>query len=414
MSIETLSGQSNFHEKGNLFIVVSLLACLAVLSPLLTIILVGIIAISYMLEVHGGKALMISLVFFLGLFNATKQIDGDWYWYVSDYVELSRVSLWDFLETGGSSIRFSEPLYYALSASLSRLSGGNVIVLALAVSLAIYLTYIFALEKLLKEYGLSRLAAATCIIFAVFAGITFTLSLQLVRQFIAGSILFFYFSLLLEGKNKKAMLLLVIGTLIHNSLIVPAILLAIFSRLWTYTRVKKHYLMLVSLLLVFGYSLGRLIVGLMSDSFLLAAFSKDDGSISNSVLALDGLLFCVTFAGVIYLKKNDGFYTKCSAISVLFLAFYGGVLFGAHELTLFLLRFYFYLEWFRVIGVITIVWFLVYRLKKPAVVLLIIPLSFLMLEMRVAQSPFDFGGGAFDHLTGSVFWWADNLVSKSP
>lgn len=414
MSIETLSGQSNLHEKGNLFIVVSLLACFAILSPLLTIIIIGIIAISYVFEVHGVKALMISLVFFLGLFNATKQIDGDWYWYVSDYVELSRVSLWDFLETGESSIRFSEPLYYALSASLSRLSGGNVIVLALVVSLVIYLTYIFALEKLLKEYGLRRLAAATCIIFAVFAGITFTLSLQLVRQFIAGSILFFYFSLLLEGKNKKAMLLFVIGTLIHNSFIVPAILLAIFSRLWTYTSVKQHYLQVVSILLVLGYSLGRLIVDLMSDSFLLAAYSKDDGGISNAVLALDGFLFLVSLAGVFFFRHRNDFYTKCSAISVLFLAFYGGMLFGAHELTLFLLRFYFYLEWFRVIGVITLVWFLVYRLKKPAAVLLIIPLSFLMLEMRVAQSPFNFGGGAFEHLTGSVFWWADNLVSESP
>lgn len=414
MSIETLSGRSNLHEKGNLFIVVSLLACFAILSPLLTTIIIGIIAISYVLEVHGGKALMLSLVFFLGLFNATKQIDGDWYWYVSDYVELSRVSLWDFLETGGASIRISEPLYYALSASLSILTGANVIVLALVVSLVIYLTYIIALEKLLKEYRLSRLAAATCIIFAVFAGITFTLSLQLVRQFIAGSILFFYFSLLLEGKNKKAMLLLVIGALIHNSIIVPAILLAIFSRLWSYTSVKKHYLSVVSLLLVLGYFLGQLIVSMMSDSILADLYSKDDGGISNAVLALDVFLFLISLTGVLYFRNRDNFYTKCSAISVLFLAFYGGMLFGAHELTLFLLRFYFYLEWFRVIGVITIVWFLVYRLKKPAVALLIIPLSFLMLEMRVAQSPFDFGGGAFEHLTGSVFWWADNLVSVSP
>lgn len=384
---------------------------LAILFPLGSIVLVSFLSLSLRNERIGRTALVVALLSFLSLFNATKQIDGDWYVYTSDFVELSKVGLWEFIEIGGSSIRITEPAYYAFAFIISRLSGASVAALAIVTSIVIYLTYFFALEKLLSKYSLNRLAAAVCIIFALVAGITFTVSLQLVRQFIAGSILFLYFVLLLEGKGIKAMMLFVVGTLIHNSFIVPALCLAILSQVWSSPWLRRHFVVLVIFLLSIGYATGYLLVYVVSDSIFALSSMKDDGGISSAVLAFDGLLFLTSFVGVLYFKDDVNFHAKCSLITVLFLALYGGILMGAHELTLFLLRFYFYIEWFRVIGVITIVWFIVHHLKKPFAVLMIIPISFLMLEMRVVQSPFDYGGDVFEHLSGSIFWWVENLGS---
>lgn len=400
-----LTTPENTHDR----IVFVFLLIVTLVSPWLALVSMGILARGILNEKIGRPALAIALVGFLALFNATKRIDSDWYHYVEGYLEMSRIGLLDYLQAGGLSIRISEPLYYAFSFALSRLSGGNVFILALAVSLAVYLTYIFALEKLLKWYGLHRWAAAICIVFAVVAGLTFTQSLHLVRQYIAGSFLFFYFVLILEGRFKKAAILFVLGTLVHNSFLIPAGLLAVCAYLWELSWVKRRYFWVLFLMPFFGYGMGAYIASLMDVSPLAGSLMKDDGSISAVVVLLDGLLFLASLGGMIFLRGRQGFCIKSTAIAVLFLAFFGGMLVGGRELTLLLLRLYFYIEWFRVIGVITIVWFLVYRVKSAKLAFLIIPLSFLMMGMRVAQSPWDYGGGVFDHLVGSVIWWVDNL-----
>lgn len=390
-----------------------LLIIAAIFFPWLSIIIVGVFVRGYLEKPFGRQIFALVLVGFLGLFNATKKIEGDWYWYISDYLKFSSVNFIDYLESGGLSIRISEPLYYFISFAVSRISDGNAFLFVISITSIIYLTYIFALEKLLKAYGINRLLAAVCIAFAVLAGITFTLTLQLVRQYIAGSMLFLYFIFLLEGKNKKAALIFMAGSLVHNSFAIPGVLLAICVYISSLTFLMRHYLVMVLFFAISGYATGTFITHIVGETVFATAAFKDDGSISKPVLALDVILFLSSLAGVIYFKGKKYFYTKCSAVTALFLALYGGILFGANELTLFLLRSYFYVEWFRVIGIITIVWFLKYRLKMPNSALLIIPLSFLILELRVMQSPFDFGGGAFDHLTGSVSWWANRFVSVS-
>lgn len=400
-----LSNQENTRDG----VVLLFLLVVVLVSPWLVVVSLGILARGILSERIGKPALAFALVGFLALFNATKHIDGDWYWYVSDYLEMSQIGLLDYLQEGGLSIRISEPLYYAFSFALSRLSGGNVFVFTLAVSLAVYLTYIFALEKLMKWYGLHRWAAAICIIFAVLAGLTFTQSLHLVRQYMAGSILFLYFVLILAGRNKTAAMLFVTGSLIHNSFVVPAGVIAVCAYLWNLSWVKHRYFWVLFLLLILGYETGSYFTSLIHESPIEWAAVKDEGDVSTVVFLQEGLLFLASLAGMVFLRERQGFYTKGSAIAVLFLAFFGGLLSGIHDLTLWFLRLYFYVEWFRVIGVITIVWFLVFRVKLANLAILIIPLSFLMFGMRVAQSPFNYGGGVFDHLFRSVIWWANNL-----
>jgi len=389
-------------------IILSLFAIVGIF-PWLALVAMGILARGMLSERIGRPALAYTLVSFLALFNTTKRLDGDWYWYVTDYIAMARISLLDYLQAGGSSIRITEPIYYAFSFALSRLSDGNVFVFALALSLAIYLTYIIALEKLMQLYGFHRWAAAICIVFAVLAGLTFTQSLHLVRQYLAGSILFLYFVLILEGKNKAAAFLFVLGPLVHNSFVIPAGLLAICAYLWNLSWVKRRYVWVLFLLLISGYGVGLYLTSVIHFSSFDLASLKDEGSVSVFVVLQDVLLFFVSLVGLLSFRDRQGFCTKSSAVVVLFLASFGSFLLGIHELTLWFLRMYFYVEWFRVIGVITIVWFLVYRLKQTILAILFIPLSFLVMGMRVAQSPFNYGGGLFDHLFQSAMWWVDNL-----
>jgi hypothetical protein len=407
---ETLvvSISSNQENKRNSVVLLFFIG-VTLVSPWLVLVLMGILVRGILSERIGRPALAIALVGFLALFNATKRHEGDWYWYVNGYLEMQRIGLLDYLQSGELSIRVSEPLYYAFSFALSRLSGGNFFVLALAVSLAVYLTYIFALEKLVKCYGLHRWSAAICIVFAMLAGVTFTQSLSAVRQYIAGSLLFFFFVLILERRYKAAVILFVLGALAHNSFIIPGSLLGICAYLWSLPFVRRCFLGVVFILVSSGYVIGSQCASLVIGSAYEVSALLDNGEVTFAALLMDLLLFFISVAGVVFFGKSSGFHARASAISVLFLAMFGGLLVGGRELTLFLLRFYFYVEWFRIIGVITIVWFLVCRAKLTKLAFLIIPLSFLMLGMRVAKSPFDYGGGFIDHLFGSFIWWIDNL-----
>ena len=392
------------------FIFLSLIV-VTLVSPGLAVVSMGILARGIFNEKIGRPILAYTLVGFLALFNATKRIDGDWSWYIDGYLEMSRMGLLDYLQEGGLSIRMSEPLYYAFSFVVSRMSGGNVFALALAVSLAVYLTYVFALEKLMKLYGLHRWAAAICIVFAVLAGLTFTQSINLVRQYVAGSVLFFFFVLILERRYKTAVILFVLGTLIHNSFIVPGSLLTGCVYLWSLPFVRRRYLSFILILVGCGYAVGSQITSLVTGSEHEVSAFLDNGEVSSTVFFMDILLFFISLAGIVLFRKSPDFFTKSSAIAVLFLALYGGMLVGGHELTLFFLRFYFYVEWFRIIGVITIVWYLVYRAKVTPLAMLIIPLSFIGLGFRVSRSEWGYGGDVFEHLTKSVIWWVGQINS---
>jgi len=387
-----------------------LVVLVALLNPWMTVLIMGILARSIFHENIGRPMLAYALVSFVALFNASKQIEGDWAWYASGYYDLLHEGLFNYLQAGGLSIRQSEPLYYAFSYVLSWLSNGNVLVLAMGISIVIYGVYIYALERLLKHYGLHHWRAAVCIVFAVLAGITFTQSLHLVRQYMAGSFLFLFFLFLMEHKNKKALLCFVCGSLIHNSFVIPALLLVGCKIFASFRRTQKHYFISIVVFLIAGFCIGSIVSNIVGNTIFHAAAFKNDGSISFSVIALDATLFFASVAGIWKLGKYSLFDFQSAFVVVLFLAFYGAFLFAARDLLLMLLRLYFYVEWFRVIGIISIVWFLVYRTHIASLAWLLLPLSFLMISMRIGKSPWDYGGSFFEHLTGTAAWTVDKLL----
>ena len=183
--------------------------------------------------------------------------------------------------------------------------------------------------------------------------------------------------MLLEKRYRAAALSCTIAALIHNSSLVPAALLAMSTYLWSISFVRKRYLLVLCLALIVGYVTGFFISGL-SIRTIENAIAKNDGTISTIVLIQDALLFLFSLLGVIWLGKTKGFFTKGSAVAVIYLAFLFGLLAGMQSVTLWVLRFYFYIEWFRVIGVITIAWFIVHRLKLDFLLIFIFLLTFII------------------------------------
>jgi hypothetical protein len=378
-------------------------------APIVVLITLGFIARNSLNNRIGKITLSIVLTFFLLLTNFTKKIEGDWVSYYNFYKEITDIGLIEFLVQGGSSIRITEPIYYLISLFVSKLSNGNVYLLITVITSIIYITYIYTIEKLLTSYSINRWLAVVCVSFAVLAGITFTLTLHLVRQYIAGTILFLYFVFLIEGKYRKAVIMFIVGSLLHNSFVVPASLLICCIYLFNSRWFNVHYLITTVMLIITGYLIGYIFENIVGSTAFKISALIDDGSLSIQVIALDLILYLASISGVVYFKNKNGFNAKCSKITVFFLSLFGGLLIGFNELPLFLLRFYFYIEWFRIIGIITIIWFIAYRYKIPSLALLIVPFSFLILELRLINSPLAFGGGAFEHFTGSVSWWIDKI-----
>jgi hypothetical protein len=408
--MSSLTNKNYAHDMGMLFFLI----VAAIFFPWLAVVSIGILARCTLSRKIGAPALAIALVGFLIFFNATKRVDGDWYNYTQDYLSTVDISYYD-LDDVGISIKTNEPVYKFFVYLLANLSGGNIFVYIAVITFVIYYVYLLALERLAKHYHLDGWSATACILFAVLAGITFTQSLHLVRQYMAGSILFLYFVFILEARYKHALVLFLLGAMIHNSFVLPAGLIAACAYLWNRRWVQEHYFTVVFLLGAVGYVLGRSVSfmimnegGILSDVITV----QDDGLVSLSVYLFDGVLALLSIIGIALQRRkpNRNFYAASSEITILFLFCLGGLLLGIKDFKVWFLRLYFYIEWFRVIGVITIVWYLGFKIRQAKFCVFIIPLSFLIMEMRVDSSPFQYGGEVLEHLTQTVSWWVNEIA----
>ena len=97
---------------------VVLLGFTFLVSPGLVLILIAI-SFRCINNRKSGKIIFATvLAGFLSLFNATKSIEGDWFWYVQSYLDLSQSSLLEHLTKGYVTVRYSEPIFYIIQLGL--------------------------------------------------------------------------------------------------------------------------------------------------------------------------------------------------------------------------------------------------------------------------------------------------------
>ena len=301
------------------------------------------------------------ITFVLVVLNSTKQVAGDWRWYIQLYGDLGSLQVTELLGTrygsGLISLKATEPVYYLLTAAVHALSGGSTLALSIVVTALVYGSASASLAVLATYTKMSRTSAAIAVLPALLVGLTFSLVTQLVRQELALSFCLIACCLSLVGRPRLAAFASIIAVFTHNS---SLIFLAATIGAIVVVRMKKRLRLLIPVAatmflcgLVYRY-------GYASASYL----EQDNGSISIAVLLLDLLLIGVVF---VTSARSDG---PTRDLSVMIASTYAAMLaflIPIIGLPVPFLRIYLYVEGLRLMAVFLLSARLVSSRRLPAV-----------------------------------------------
>lgn len=301
------------------------------------------------------------ITFVLVVLNSTKEVAGDWRWYIQLYGDLGSLQATELLGTrygsGLISLKATEPIYYLLTAVVHAASGGSTLALSIVVTGVVYGSASASLAVLATYTGISRTSAAMAVLPALLVGLTFSLVTQLVRQELALSFCLIASCLFLAGRLRLAAIASMIAVLTHNS---SLIFLAAGIGAIVVVRTKKRVSVLVCVAatmflcgLIYRYRYA-------SASYL----EQDNGSISIAVLVLDLLLIGIAF---VTSAKSCG---PIRDPSVMIAATYAGMvafLIPIMGLPVPFLRMYLYVEALRLMAVFLLTARLVSSRRLPAI-----------------------------------------------
>ncbi len=344
-------------------------------------------------------SLLLLFIFFFSI-NLNKVIENDLLWYSGQYTLNLGAKYTDIFNVDrlGVVARASEPVYHSLSYLLSNLTNANYSLFVFSITFLIYYLTGYAIYKSLLSFKCSSATISITLLFHMLFGIVFTQSLHLVRQYIAGVFLLLFVILLIRSTSKLPVLFALLSCFTHNSIAILVILFLFiykimnlnFSLFYQYL-----YSTFCTIFLAFIYILSFFLMGEQG------RLSKDDGTISTMVIAIDSLLFicCAIF---VWFNRNilPSFLIKFHCYYFMLFLFCMVL-----NISLFLgLRYYFYLDFFRWVPF----FIFIFSLKKNKVSNLfvsgLISLSgVIYLTARLNSSPFDFGYNIFEYIFYPIF-----------
>ncbi len=375
-----------------LFVAIPVLLVLAVVSPVLAAIaLATVIAVGFSQPQRAVAA--VAIVSVTGVFawmNATKQIFGDWIWYTDHFGYLVNLSLSEYMAGNYAGIqpKETEPIYYAISKALAVASDGNVSVLAIAVTILVYVPLGWAIAKFVMNQTASTELTGFAVAIAMIVGPTFTLSTQLVRQTIAAS--FIAAALIAFGMHRSriGILLIMFAVLTHNAALVPALAILIAAILARASAVRAWWIVGIGAMFVV---LGLAYIRLQGAGEYRGA---SDGSVSYAVIFFDAVL-AIIFAVVVLRSATVAYSAR---LTVLVLPALFGFVLGVISQPLPLLRMYFFIEVVRALIIaFLIVKVFAARTMRP-LLLGVLVLAVVYCEARIGRAPWGYGGGLIEHL----------------
>ena len=371
-----------------------LMVPVAIVFPILTVVSVVLfIGFSFRSSaVATGAAIAVVLGIF-GWMNSMKGISSDWAWYTQHFIWLQHL---DFSQYWGQriglfTIKITEPTYYFTSFIISRLSDGNVSALAWGVSALIYIPLGVSVGLVAAKIAKVPMHVGIATLVALMVGVTFTLTTHLVRQEIAGALLLFGCVLFYFEARVIGVLFAVLGVLSHNSALAPfAVIIATY---WFAVSGERLSWVRVALLLAVF-----VVVGL---AYLLAGpglnyyeSGESAGEISILVILMDISILLI----FLFIRSRFDEHKRLLNILAAAVIIYSGFLIAMSLAPTPFLRMYFYVELFRTLMVGVIVCALL-RLRFGTILVVPILLAALAyVEMRIAASPFWYGGGVVAHM----------------
>ena len=364
--------------------------------------------------------LLVSWAAFFSLLTSTKFPESDLLLYLEIYEDLGRQALADVFSYAVLSIRVTEVAYSIYSYLISTISGGSAFAFVFLTSFLIYLfVVLIAYFAFVGGAGLSAryahdrsplltknpyaYAFLAAMALASFVAITFSLSGHLVRQYLAGSVLFFGFAVLIFSERRWVIgsILILLAPLIHNSAAIPAVITILVFVL----RHRRAFLWPTLVLFAFlGYYGVTFIPGY--DSVVSEATqAADEGAIHPVIVAADVALV------VLALGLNSA-HPHLQSKRQLSLILWACVLFASFlvlvsGVSLLFLRFYFYVEFFRVL-LIGFIFGRYARTVGPTAVLVAGSFSLLYFSLRFNFSAWDY----IDRMPGALFVDISRLADR--
>lgn len=260
----------------------------------------------YILIIHNkGKAVLlwsIVSIIFVSLYNATKIPENDLSWYVDYYLAADKVSFKQYLTmlTGGK-----EQLYQVLVYGIHFLDANNYHVFIFIISIISYACLLRVLFILKKSLSLSINAFIASVSFLCFFPYTYAISVHIVRQVLASSLILWLLFEYYCGIRKKWLLFGAIATiLIHSSavFILPFFFLKQIGQAINRKNIWM-YLFVTCMIFSVSYIGGKLLTLFASDSAAgYIAKKMSDGTTFDTTLPLSQLLFSVCLVVVGYLS----------------------------------------------------------------------------------------------------------------
>lgn len=381
---------------------IALLLALGLWYPLLF----GAFVLTYVVaRFRSGWPLALTVIVFvtalLAWMNTQKALLGDWVWYTEHFRLLTVRSFGDYLgqQLPPFTIKSSEPVYYAVSFIVARLTGGDVAVLAVVVSILVYVPVGLAAATVARAVLGDSAWVGWCVAVAMLGGVTFTITTQLIRQEIAAAFLLLGFVLLHMQRRWSGACLLVLALLCHNSVVIP---FAAVVAAWMLVGAGHRVRWLATGAVAAAFLVAGLVYIRLPTSEGYAAVLKNDGSISLLVFALDITLF----AGFVVVSRRLSLtaMSRLPAVLCTAVVIYVGFLAGVASAPVPFLRMYLHLEMARVV-LITVLMSVAARSRLAIV--LVVP-AFLCtvayIELRIAASPFTYHGGFVVHLFSPILF----------
>lgn len=375
---------------------------LAIFFPILSIlILMTIVSYKYYFF---NKIIIYFIIFLFAIINSSKFFDNDIVWYYEHYLWLLGNPLNEYFGTliSGVYAKQTEPLIYIIFKFIGFFIGSNKELFSIIFTLIPYFIILISSNKILKIQRVETNFFASGLILILCLGLNFTLSLHLLRQFLAEAIFLLAIPFLFQKKYSIFFLVLFISFLTHNS-ILYILFLTMIAYFFSVIDFKGKSILFPLTLIIFY------LISLNISSYMLAynndLMYKNDGSVSYFVYAFDSILFFVVLS-FYYLYKN-----KLDSLSDLFikLTLYlyminSVVLLGFSNIPLVYLRFGFYSEVVKVLLLCGFIKFLSFKFKyNPVILILSIFLGFSYVYLRMDSSDFNFSIDLKDIIFFNVF-----------
>ena len=258
-------------------------------------------------------------IIFISLFNATKVPENDLSWYVDFYLAANKTSFKNYLGmlTGGK-----EQLYQILVYGIHIIGGKNYHIYIFIMSMISYSCLLRTLNIMKKQLGLTNMEFVGAVSFLCFFPYTYAISVHIVRQVLASSIIMWLLFEYYCGMKKKWILIFAVSTIfIHTSAIFILPFFFIKQIIKPITK-NNFYLYLLIVLVIFSVSFigGKLLSVVSSGSAVgYIADKMVNGTTFETTLPLSQLLLSVAFVVGGYVsiyvhRKTLGNNTACTLL----------------------------------------------------------------------------------------------------